>query len=105
MFFRFCKKAKEIYVNIQNEDVQICWDLLLRCPEEMLFLDDWIDYLYDESGCSGFNVLTMDILYTAKKDTVMVSFLGEKHICNRFILLEFLRELRHDFDIQKEMRG
>ena len=105
MFLRFCTRAKEMYVVIQNEDVRICWDLLLRCLEEMYFLDDWIDYLHDERGCSGFDVLNMDILYTAQKDTVMVSFLRESHNCNRFLLLKYLRKLRRDFDAQEEMRG
>ena len=105
MLLHFCNRAKEMYVVIQDEDVRFCWKLLLRCPEEMYFLDDWIDYLHDESGCSGFNFLTMDILYTEKKDTVMVSFLGESHICNRFVLLQYLREIRRDFDAQEELRG
>ena len=51
-----------MYVVIQNEDVRICWDLLLRCPEEMYLLDDWIDDLHDERGPTGFDVLTMVIL-------------------------------------------
>ncbi|MAA79781.1 MAG: hypothetical protein CL916_11025 [Deltaproteobacteria bacterium] len=105
MLSDFIEKAKYISALIKNEDVLICWNVLLLCPEEMAFLDDWIDYLYDERGCSGFNFLNMDIVYNEKRDEVVVSFLREKHSCNRFILLTFLKELRSKLPIQVEMRG
>ena len=101
----FIARATEIGTNIKDEDTQSCWNLLLRCPEEMFFLDDWIDYLYDESGCSGFNVLTMDILYNQNRDKVMVSFLRENHTCDRFLLGDSLKQLRHYFALEGEMRG
>ena len=101
----FCRFATALCEHIQDEDVLNCWNLLLRHPQEMAFLDDWIDYLRDESGCSGFNFLIMDILYTEHRDKVVVSFLQEDHICDRNHLLHVLQKLRAYFSPDLNMRG
>ena len=105
MLSNLISKAEKLLPLIPNEDAQICWSLLLRCPEELAFLDDWIDYLHDERGCCGFDTLNMDVVYNENRDKVMVSFLREHHVCDRFVLLAFLKELRSNFSVQVEMRG
>ena len=101
----FIRLADAILPTIDDLDVRICWGLLTMNPQEMSYLDDWIDYLRSEEGCSGFDTLQMDILYSQHRDRVTVAFLQEQHECNRFGLLLSLENLREKCPATVEMRG